>query len=186
MNSNQAEQQRFQELINECNHLLAAMDTLQLNALIERFSAEIDSRRTLNYLVDGPSLLACLIARHVVRPDNLTALIAMAEVANRSDIKQSIDRYYYPSTLSSHQASLSVIDDGISNYSSSVLEFSNCNDDLDSKVFVIVSSSIEHDWRNLARKLGLPEQQISNIDSTTYDHQTAALQVTLSVFPVLK
>ncbi len=105
--------QRFQELIEECNSLLAGMDTLQLHALIERFSAEIDSRQTLNYLVDGPSLLTCLIARHVVRPDNLTALIAMAEVADRSDLKRSIDRYYSPH-LSSHPGQ-SVIDEGIRN-----------------------------------------------------------------------
>lgn len=111
--SNQ-ELQRFQELIAECKNLLAGMDTLQLHALIERFSAEIDSRQTLNYLVDGPSLLTCLIARHVVRPDNLTALIAMAEVADRSDLKRSIDRYSYSPPLSSHPGQ-SIIDEGIRN-----------------------------------------------------------------------
>lgn len=113
MNTSREDQQiqQFQELIEQCNGLLSTMDTCQLNALIERFSAEIDSRRTLNYLVDGPSLLSCLISRHIVRPDNLTALITVAEVADRSDLKQSIDNYY-PSPLSSHQSKDSLTDDG--------------------------------------------------------------------------
>ena len=101
----------FHELIEECNKMLARMDTLQLNALIERFSAEIDSRQTLNYLVDGPSLLTYLISRHVVRPDNLSALIAMAEVADRYDLKQIIGRYFY--SPSSHSEDISaLIDNG--------------------------------------------------------------------------
>jgi hypothetical protein len=104
---------RFHELIEECNSMLARMDTLQLNALIERFSAEIDSRQTLNYLVDGPSLLTYLISRHVVRPDNLSALIAMAEVADRSDLKQIIRRYCYSPSVSSYSEDTSaLIDNG--------------------------------------------------------------------------
>ena len=101
----------FHEFIEEWNKMLARMDTLQLNAFIERFSAEIDSRQTLNYLVDGPSLLTYLISRHVVRPDNLSALIAMAEVADRSDLKQIIGRYFY--SPSSHSEDISaLIDNG--------------------------------------------------------------------------
>ena len=105
-----SQQFRFQELIERCSSLLAGMDIFQLNVLIECFSAEIDSRRTFNYLVNGPSLLTYLITRHVVRHDNLSALVPMADVADQSDLKNSIDRYSF---LLSDPESSSVIDDGI-------------------------------------------------------------------------
>lgn len=102
----------FQELIAECNRMLERMDTLQLNTLIERFGREIDSRQILNYLVDGRSILTYLLSRHIVRPDNLSALVAMAEVAERTDLKQIIGRYCYPPLASSDSESTRVVDNG--------------------------------------------------------------------------
>lgn len=179
MNTSREEQQlrQFQDLIDQCASLLSTMDTLQLNALIERFSAEIDSKRTLNYLVDGPSLLSCLISRHIVRPDNLTALIAMAEVADRSDIKQSIDNYY-PQPRSSNQSNISLTDDGnfnIGHYQDNVILITISI----SIAFMIVSSNIQHDWRNLARQLALAELDIARINASNSDNQSAASQVTI-------
>lgn len=112
MEDSEANQPRFQELIEECNRLLATMDTLQLNTLIERFSSEIDPERTLNYLVDGPSLLSCLITRSVVRPDNLSALVAMAEVAHRADLRENIDRFNDSPPRPSLPASPSIMEHG--------------------------------------------------------------------------
>ncbi|XP_046440806.1 uncharacterized protein LOC124191559 isoform X2 [Daphnia pulex] len=147
----------FHELIEECSNMLARMDTLQLNALIERFSAEIDSRQTLNYLVDGPSLLTYLISRHVVRPDNLSALIAMAEVADRSDLKQIIGRYCHSPPSSSHPKDMSMLIDN-------------------------VSEGIQNDWRNLARQLTLAEFDIANIQASTSNDQQLAASEMLDLF----
>lgn len=171
--------QRFQELIDECNSLLATMDTLQLNTLIERFSAEIDSGRTLNYLVDGPSLLTCLITRSVVTPDNLSALAAMAEVAHRSDLKRNIDHFNYSPSLTSLPDCPSLIDDGICHQL--LFSFQKCLivhlSDLFRQVFELVSTSIHNDWRNLARQLGVMEYQITQIYASTREPQLATLQV---------
>lgn len=112
MNTCENQELPFQELIAECNTMLARMDTLQLNTLIERFGEEIDSRQILNYLVDGRSLLTYLLSRHIVRPDNLSALVAMAEVAERSDLKQIIGRYCYSPSGSSDSEDTCAIDNG--------------------------------------------------------------------------
>lgn len=160
MNTCENQELPFQELIAECNTMLARMDTLQLNSLIERFGEEIDSRQILNYLVDGRSLLTYLLSRHIVRPDNLSALVAMAEVAERSDLKQIIGRYCYSPSGSCDSEDTCAIDN----------------------VFAYVSETIQNDWRNLARQLTLAEFDIANIQASTGNDQQLAASEMLDLF----
>ncbi|XP_057366668.1 uncharacterized protein LOC130687507 [Daphnia carinata] len=160
MNTCENQELPFQELIAECNTMLARMDTLQLNTLIERFAEEIDSRQILSYLVDGRSLLTYLISRQIVRPDNLSALVAMAEVAERSDLKQIIGRYCYSPSGSSDLEDTCVIDN----------------------VLTCVSETIQNDWRNLARQLTLAEFDIANIQASTGNDRQLAASEMLDLF----
>ncbi|KAI9557638.1 hypothetical protein GHT06_017466 [Daphnia sinensis] len=163
MNTCENRELPFQELIAECNTMLSRMDTLQLNTLIERFGEEIDSTQILNYLVDGRSLLTYLLSRHIVRPDNLSALVAMAEVAERSDLKQIIGRYCYsPSGSSDLETPVQSI--------------------MVRKILAYVSETIQNDWRNLARQLTLPEFDIANIQASTGNDQQLAASEILELF----
>lgn len=83
----------FQQMVDDCADLLSDLPQDQIDGLVRHFECQIDSRRTARYLIDARALLTCLIARYVLTPDNLLPLIVVAEMADKPDVKQAVDRF---------------------------------------------------------------------------------------------
>ena len=98
------ESERFGQLLNEwADQHLSDLKAQDLASVLCRFRSEIASKRAANHLKDGRSLLTCLAARHILRPDDLSALDLVAQLLNRPAILPAADAFCSTDMACTHQ-----------------------------------------------------------------------------------
>ena len=106
----------FLDLIEDFCHALAdwRANANQISALNEHFGFKFTGDR--NGLLTGPSIIAIMLAHRLIEPDNISALIHLADVAGRPDLKDLLNGYTYAPSLVTCQTEnlLQNHEDGIS------------------------------------------------------------------------
>lgn len=85
----------FLDLIEECCHVLSEWkaDTYQISVLNERLGFKFTCDRDQEQQLSGPSIIAIMLAHHLIEPDNVEALILLADIAANLDLKDTVNRY---------------------------------------------------------------------------------------------